>query len=190
MPREIRLHDTLSGQLRTLSPREAGKVGIYACGPTVYSRVHVGNARPFVVFSLLARFLAHCGLEPTLVINVTDVNDKIYDAARSAGVASQELADEMTSRYIEDTDRLGLGRPHHEPRASQAIDGIVALIADLIDSGAAYPAGGDVYFRVSSFRDYGKLSNRAREDMVQGEDDEERPGLKEDPQDFALWKAQ
>ena len=85
---EIRIHDTLSGELRPLEPREPGKVGIYACGPTVYARVHVGNARPFVVFALLKRFLEHEGYDVTLVANVTDVNDKIYDAAREAGVPS------------------------------------------------------------------------------------------------------
>ena len=159
--REIRLHDTLSG--RAAAPRAARartRSGIYACGPTVYGRVHVGNARPFVVFALLKRFLEHEGLEVTLVENVTDVNDKIYDAAREAGVPSAELAAEMTAHYVGDTDRLGLGRPDHEPQAAETIEPIVDLIADLIESGHAYAAGGDVYFRVASFGGYGKLSNR------------------------------
>jgi len=186
--REIRLHDTLSGGPKRLDPREPGRVGIYACGPTVYGRVHVGNARPFVVFALLKRFLEHEGYEVTLVENVTDVNDKIYDAARAAGVASTQLAREMTERYVEDTDRLGLGRPDHEPRAAETVEAIVALIGDLIDSGHAYAAGGDVYFRVASFEGYGKLSNRAREEMEQGEGDDAAE-LKESPRDFALWKA-
>ena len=116
--REIRLQDTLSGELRPLEPRDPGKVGIYACGPTVYSRVHVGNARPFVVFALLKRFLAQEGYDVTLVENVTDVNDKIYDAAREQGVSSAELAGAMTAAYVEDTARLGLGRPDQEPKAS------------------------------------------------------------------------
>jgi cysteinyl-tRNA synthetase len=188
MNREIRLRDTLSGELAQLEPREPGKVGIYACGPTVYARVHVGNARPFVVFALLKRFLEHEGLEVTLVENITDVNDKIYDAARAADVDSADLAQEMTARYIEDTDRLALGRPDHEPLATETIDGIVDLIQALIDSGHAYAAGGDVYFRVGSFADYGKLSNRPREEMVQGEGDDAAE-LKESPEDFALWKA-
>ncbi|HEX2161267.1 MAG TPA: class I tRNA ligase family protein, partial [Thermoleophilaceae bacterium] len=160
--REIRLHDTLSGTLRPLEPREPGKVGIYACGPTVYARVHVGNARPYVVFALLKRFLEHEGYEVTLVENVTDVNDKIYAAAREAGISSQELAAEMTRAYEQDTARLGLGRPDHEPRAVDTIGPIVDLIQALIDGGHAYAAGGDVYFDVSSFADYGKLSNRPR----------------------------
>src|ERR1700684_1937334 len=109
--REIQLHDTRSGGLLALQPRDPGKVGIYACGPTVYSRIHIGNARPFVVFSLLRRFLVHEGFDVSLVINVTDVNDKIYDAARAQGLASIELAEQMTELYRSDTDGLGLGRP-------------------------------------------------------------------------------
>jgi cysteinyl-tRNA synthetase len=186
--REIRIHDTLSGEERPLEPREPGKVGIYACGPTVYARVHVGNARPFVVFALLKRFLEHEGLEVTLVENVTDVNDKIYDAARAAGTSSEELATEMTAHYVEDTSRLGLGRPDHEPKAAATIEAIVALIGDLIDGGHAYEAGGDVYFRVESFPAYGKLSNRPPLEMRQGEGDDAAQ-LKESPRDFALWKA-
>ncbi len=187
--REIRLYDSLSGELRRLETREAGKVRIYACGPTVYAPVHVGNARPFVVFALLRRFLEQEGYEVTLVENITDVNDKIYDAAREEGVSSDELAGAMSARYILDTDRLGLGRPDHEPKASEAIPGIIDLIEALIDAGHAYAAGGDVYFRVGSFPAYGKLSNRTLEEMVQSEGDEARAELKESPQDFALWKA-
>jgi cysteinyl-tRNA synthetase len=191
MARTIRLNDTLSGAERELEPREPGKVGIYACGPTVYAPMHVGNARPYVVFSLFKRFLEHEGYEVTLVANVTDVNDKIYDAAREAGKPSEELAREMTARYERDTDGLGLGRPDAEPKASETIGPIVALIGDLIESGHAYAASGDVYFRVGSFGQYGKLSNRPLEAMSQGEDDDAGgPGLKESPLDFALWKAQ
>ena len=185
----IRIHDTLTGEVRPLEPRDEGKVGIYACGPTVYGRVHVGNARPYVVFSLFKRFLEHEGYDVTLVANVTDVNDKIYDAAREAGVGSEQLAGEMTAHYVRDTDALGLGRPDREPTATGTIDGIVNLIQDLIDSGHAYAAEGDVYFRVGSFPDYGKLSNRPLDEMQQGEGDD-AAALKESPQDFALWKAQ
>jgi cysteinyl-tRNA synthetase len=186
--REVRLHDTLSGELRPLETREPGKVGIYACGPTVYARVHVGNARPFVVFALLKRFLEREGYDVTLVENVTDVNDKIYAAAREAGVPSEQLAGEMTRRYEEDTDRLGLGRPDHEPRAVETIGPIVDLIQALIDAGHAYAAEGDVYFDVSSFDGYGKLSNRPREELEQGEGDD-AAAVKRSSEDFALWKA-
>jgi cysteinyl-tRNA synthetase len=190
--RPIRLHDTQTGALAPLEPRDVGppaRVGIYACGPTVYNRIHIGNARPFVVFSLLKRFLEHEGYAVTFVANITDVNDKIYDAARALGVPSQQLADEMTAHYVADTDALGLGRPDHEPLASASIDGIVDLITALIERDAAYAVEGDVYFRVRSDERYGALSHRRIEDMDQGEGGE---GLsrKEDPLDFALWKAQ
>ena len=182
----VRIRDTLSREARTLDP--ADEVGIYACGPTVYSRIHIGNARPYVIFSLFARFLRSEGYRARLVVNVTDVNDKIYAAAAAAGEPSAEFAARMTAAYREDTDRLGLGRPDAEPLATETIEGIVALIAELVASGHAYESGGDVYFRVRSFEGYGKLSNRCFEDMDQGED-AGSASLKEDPLDFALWKA-
>ena len=183
---EVTITDTLTGKRR---PVEAtgGVVGIYACGPTVYSRIHVGNARPYVVPMLLRRFLGKLGHRVRLVINVTDINDKIYDAAREAGVPSDRLAVEMTQAYVADTDRLGLGRPDAEPRATDCVPAIVALIAELVERGHAYPSGGDVYFRVRSFPDYGKLSNQEPADMDQGEETGSAE-LKEDPLDFALWK--
>ena len=183
--REVRIRDTLSGEPR---PLEAGEVGIYACGPTTYGRIHVGNARPYVVFMLLRRFLAAEGYEPRLVINVTDVNDKIYDAAREAGRPSAEWAQEMTDAYLADTEALGLGRPDAEPRATETIGPIVELIEALIESDHAYESGGDVYFRVRSFPPYGKLSNRDPDEMDQGEEAGTEE-LKEDPLDFALWKT-
>ncbi|MGC1813886.1 MAG: cysteine--tRNA ligase, partial [Solirubrobacterales bacterium] len=181
---DVRIQDTLSGQTRRLEPREPDQVGIYACGPTVYGRIHIGNARPFVIFTLLRRFLEHEGLDARLVINVTDINDKIYDAARQAGRPSAEYAEEMTRAYIADTDALGLGRPDAEPLASETIPEIVSLIEALISSGHAYQANGDVYFRVRSFNGYGKLSNRDPAEMDQGEE-AGTASLKEDPLDFA-----
>jgi cysteinyl-tRNA synthetase len=187
---QILLHDTRSGEPRPLVAREPGnKVGIYACGPTVYNRIHVGNARPYVVFSWLKRFLVHAGYDVTFVANVTDVNDKIYDAARARGIGSEELAREMTAHYVADTDALGLPRPDHEPLASETIDGIVSLISALIERDAAYAVDGDVYFRVRSDAEYGALSHRHLDDLDQGEGIE-GSDRKEDPLDFALWKAQ
>ena len=187
--RALSIHDTRTGRIAPLEPRD-GRVGIYACGPTVYNRIHVGNARPFVVFSLLRRFLEHEGLEPTLVINVTDVNDKIYAAARRRGIDSATLAREMTEAYLEDTGRLGLGRPDHEPLATETIDGIIELIQSLLDTGAAYVDGaGDVWFSVRSDPEYGSISHRSVDDMDQGEG-LEGADRKRDPLDFALWKAQ
>jgi len=187
--RRICLQDTLSGELRRLEPRADGRVGIYACGPTVYARVHVGNARPFVVFSLLRRFLEHEGYRPVLVVNITDVNDKIYAAAAPAGVTSAAFAREMTAHYVADTDGLGLGRPDFEPLATETIEPIVALIEVLMERGHAYAVEGDVYFAVRSYPAYGALSHRIVENMDQGED-VDGAERKRDPLDFALWKAQ
>jgi cysteinyl-tRNA synthetase len=184
--REVSIRDTMSGERRVLDPSE--EVGIYACGPTVYSRIHIGNARPFVVFSLLARFLKSEGYRTRLAINVTDVNDKIYTAAAERGIESGLLAAEMTAAYMDDTGRLGLGRPDAEPLATETIKPIVDLIADLVESGNAYESGGDVYFAVRSFDGYGKLSHRSTEAMEQGEGDD-AGSLKRDPLDFALWKS-
>jgi cysteinyl-tRNA synthetase len=186
--REIILHDTRSRELTPVRPRDDRPVGIYACGPTVYSRVHIGNARPFVVFSLLARFLEHEGYAVTLVVNITDVNDKIYEAVRGQDRSSIELAGEMAALYRADTDALGLGRPDHEPLASETIGPIIDYIRALIDAGHAYEAAGDVYFRVRSDAAYGSLSHRRLDDMDQGEG-LEGSKRKEDPLDFALWKA-
>jgi cysteinyl-tRNA synthetase len=186
--REIKIRDTLSGGLKTLEPREPPRVGIYACGPTVYSRIHVGNARPYVLPILLSRFLAHEGYEPTVVINLTDVNDKIYDAARAEGVPSTEHVAEMIRLYVADTNALGLGRPDAEPLATETIAEIIELIDALIAGGHAYESGGDVYFRVRSFAAYGQLSNRDPDEMDQGEE-AGAADLKESPLDFALWKA-
>ena len=176
----------MSGELRRLDPDE--EVGIYACGPTVYSRIHIGNARPFVVFTLLTRFLRSEGYRARLAINVTDINDKIYTSAEAAGTNSAALASLMTEAYFEDTGRLGIGRPDAEPLATATIEPIIELIADLVEGGHAYASGGDVYFSVRSFDGYGKLSHRPMEDMEQGEGDD-AGALKRDPLDFALWKA-
>jgi cysteinyl-tRNA synthetase len=185
---DVTLYDTRTRSVQPFSPRDPAQVGIYACGPTVYARVHVGNARPFIVFSQLKRFLVHEGYGVTFVGNITDINDKIYDAARAAGRPSAELAVEMAQHYIDDTDRLGLGRPDAEPLATQYIGQIVELISRLLESDSAYAVSGDVYFRVRSLPDYGELSRRDLDQMDQGEG-VEGASLKEDPLDFALWKA-
>ena len=182
------LHDTLTGQIRELTAETPPQIRIYVCGPTVYGRVHIGNARPFVAFSLLKRFLVHEGYEVTLVANITDINDKIYVAARQAGIASETLAEGMTAAYLADTDQFGLGRPDYEPRASETITGIVELIRELVQRGHAYAAGGDVYFAVRSYPEYGELSHRNIDQMDQG-DEIEGAARKRDPVDFALWKG-
>jgi cysteinyl-tRNA synthetase len=177
----MRLYSSLSRRLEELPP-PPGPIGMYFCGPTVYQRIHVGNARPFVISLWLERWLELQGYDVTLVENITDVNDKIYDAAPGA---SAELAADASAWYVEDTDLLGLGRPDHEPKASETIAEIVTLIEELIERDLAYATGGDVYFRVARFPEYGRLSGQ-RPDQV--EEQEPNP-LKEDPRDFALWKA-
>jgi cysteinyl-tRNA synthetase len=180
----VLLYDSLTRRKQELPP-PPGPIRMYVCGPTVYQPIHVGNARPYVVFLWLKRWLEHQGYDVTLVENVTDVNDKIYAAAEKQGIGSAELAADATRWYFEDTDALGLGRPDHEPLASETIPEIVHLIEELIERGLAYESQGDVYFRVAAYPVYGELSGAKLEDMVAQEPSE----LKEDQRDFALWKA-
>ena len=158
---------------------------MYVCGPTVYQRIHIGNARPFIVSLWLKRWLEATGYQVKLVENITDVNDKIYEAAAKVGRPSAEVAAEAARWYVEDTDRLGLGRPDVEPLATETIPEIVALIAELVERELAYESGGDVYFRVAKWPRYGELSGAKLDDMVA----QEPSDLKEDQRDFALWKA-
>jgi cysteinyl-tRNA synthetase len=175
----IRLYSTLSRKLEELPP-PPGPVRMYFCGPTVYQRIHVGNARPFVISMWLRTWLRERGYEVKLVENITDINDKIYDAAPGA---SAELAAKASAWYVEDTDLLG--RPDVEPKATESIPGIVAAIEELVARDFAYEVEGDVYFRVARDPRYGELS-RQRPDQVEEQEPNPR---KEDPRDFALWKA-
>jgi cysteinyl-tRNA synthetase len=184
----MQLYDTLTRRKQQLPP-PPGPIRMYFCGPTVYQRIHVGNARPFVISMWLKRWLESEGYDVTLVENITDINDKIYAAAPGN---SAELARQASDWYAEDTDELGLGRPDREPKASETIPEILALIEELIQLGLAYPAGGDVYYRVNRFSEYGRLSGRVSEDDEvprNPSEEEEVSPLKEDPRDFALWKA-
>jgi cysteinyl-tRNA synthetase len=180
----VLLYNSLTRRKEEL-PSPPGPIRMYVCGPTVYQRVHIGNARPFVLSIWLKRWLEEQSYEVVLVENVTDVNDKIYDAAAKEGIGSAELAAQATRWYFEDTDKLGLGRPDVEPLASETIPEIVALIEELVDRGLAYDSAGDVYFRVARFPEYGSLSGARLEDMIA----QEPSDLKEDQRDFALWKA-
>ncbi|MDH3226225.1 MAG: cysteine--tRNA ligase [Thermoleophilia bacterium] len=185
MSEAVAIYSTLSKQKEPVTPGPEGVVRIYACGPTVYGRVHIGNARPYIVFSVLKRFLERRGMRTLFVSNLTDVNDKIYVAAREQGISSSELAENCSEAYVEDTDRLGLGRPDLEPRVTESMPEIIDVIQTLVDKGLAYAAGGDVYFRVDRFARYGALSGRDLDEMVSNE-----PGEgKENPLDFALWKG-
>jgi cysteinyl-tRNA synthetase len=177
----MRLYSTLERGLVDL-PDPPARLGMYVCGPTVYARAHIGNARPYVVFSWLARWLRRRGYEVTLVHNITDVNDKIYEAAPGASAAR---AEEATRWYLEDTGRFGLDEVDHWPKVTETMDAIVGFIADLVGSGFAYEVDGDVYFRVARFAEYGRLSGQRPAEV---EEQEPNP-RKEDPRDFALWKA-
>ena len=177
----MRLQDTLTGTLVELPPPPE-PIGMYVCGPTVYQRAHIGNARPFVVFMWLARWLRAQGHDVRIVHNITDVNDKIYEAAPGH---SAELAVEATGWYLEDTAAFGLGLPDSQPLATATMPEIVSMIEELLASGHAYAVDGDVYFRVAGSEGYGSLSGQ-RPDQV--EEQEPNPA-KEDPRDFALWKA-
>jgi cysteinyl-tRNA synthetase len=181
----VRLYSTLTHRKEPLIAGPGGQVRIYVCGPTVYGPIHIGNARPFVVFSVLRRFLSRSGLRARLVSNLTDINDKIYDAARDLGVPSSELAARFSAEYVADTDRLGLGRPDAEPRVTETLPEIIAMIEALVQRGLAYPAGGDVYFRVTRFPAYGRLSGRRPDELLPQEPGPE----KESALDFALWKG-
>jgi cysteinyl-tRNA synthetase len=177
----MRLYNTLSRRLEELPP-PPGPIRMYFCGPTVYQRAHIGNARPFALGMWLRAWLRHRGYEATFVHNITDVNDKIYDAAPGA---SAEFAERATQWYLEDTRDLGLGLPDVLPKATEAIASIVTFIEKLVDGGHAYEAGGDVYFSVATDPGYGRLSRQKVENM---EPEEDSP-VKRAPQDFALWKA-
>ena len=177
----MRLYDTLTRRVEEL-PSAPGPIRMYVCGPTVYQRAHIGNARPFVFGMWLRAWLRHREYDVTLVHNITDVNDRIYEAAPNG---SAELAARATQWYLEDTGDLGLGMPDVLPKATEAIPQIVRFIEELVARDFAYAVEGDVYFRVARDPSYGRLSGQ-RPDRV--EEQEPNP-LKDDPRDFALWKA-
>ena len=177
----MRLYNTLSRRLEELPP-PPGPIRMYFCGPTVYARAHVGNAIPFVLPMWLRTWLRMRGYDVTFVHNITDINDKIYDAAPGK---SAELAAQATEWYLQDVADLGLGMPDLMPRATETIPQIVAFIEKLIERDFAYAVDGDVYFRVARDAEYGRLSRQKVDQMVE----EEPSAVKEAPQDFALWKA-
>ncbi len=186
---ELAIYNTLTHSKQTFVPREPGKAGLYVCGPTVYDYIHIGNARTFTTFDMVARWLRVAGYAVTYVRNVTDIDDKIIERARESGVPFAELAESMTLAFQEDCARLKLLPPDREPRATKYIDAMLGLIATLEAKGLAYRApNGDVYFSVRDFPDYGKLSRRNLDDLRAGE----RVAIeaaKRDPLDFALWKS-
>ncbi|MBX6352484.1 MAG: cysteine--tRNA ligase [Thermoflavifilum sp.] len=184
----IVIYNSMSGQKEPFETLEPGKVRFYACGPTVYNLFHLGNARMFVVFDTIRRYLEYRGYEVRYVQNFTDVDDKIIARANELGIGVRQVADMYIQAYFEDADKLGVRRATVHPRVTECIPDIIRFIEDLIRMGHAYVRGGDVYFDTSTFKEYGKLSHQSVEELRAGfriEVNEE----KDDPTDFALWKA-
>ena len=184
----LRIYNSLTKRKEEFTPLQEGKVGMYVCGVTVYDRCHIGHARAAVVFDVIFRFLRHLGYEVTYVRNYTDVDDKIIRRANQEAVSSREIAERYIREYEEDVRALEVERPTHEPRATENIPQIIALVEKLVEKGFAYSVDGDVYFSVEKFPSYGRLSGRDLEEMRAGarvEVDER----KNNPLDFALWKS-
>ena len=184
----MKLYNTLSGQVEEFVPADANEVKMYVCGVTPYSSTHVGHALSYVVFDTLRRYLEYQGYNVRHVQNFTDVDDKIIQRAQESGISEDELVDEFIGDYFNTMDALNIKRASEYPRATREIPRILDAIAGLIDRGHAYPAAGDVYFRVTSKDDYGKLSHRTLDSMIAGariQVDEN----KEHPMDFVLWKG-
>jgi cysteinyl-tRNA synthetase len=186
---ELRLYDTLTREKRPFTPIDPARVRMYVCGPTVYDFAHIGNARPVIVFDVLFRLLRHLYGEKhvTYVRNVTDVDDKINARAVERGISIRELTEETYRDFKEDVAALGCLPPTVEPRATEHIDEMNALIERLVESGHAYVAEDHVLFHVASMKDYGRLSNRSLDEMIAGARVEVAP-FKRDPMDFVLWK--
>jgi cysteinyl-tRNA synthetase len=184
----LRLYNTLSRSKEDFVPREEGKVSMYVCGPTVYNHIHIGNARTFLSFDLIRRYLEHRGFDVRFVRNITDVDDKIIRAANEEGVTAAEIAARYSAAFLSAMDQLGVEPPTVQPRATETIPQMIEMVQRLIDRGHAYAVDGDVYFSVRSFPGYGKLSGRDIDELESGarvEIDER----KQDPLDFALWKS-
>lgn len=185
----LKLYNDLSRSKEVFEPIEPGKVRFYVCGPTVYDYFHIGNARPFIVFDVLRRYLEEIGYEVTYVQNFTDIDDKMINRANSMGITVPELAETYIRAYNEDAEALGVRKPSRTPRATHHIADIIDLVSRLVENDHAYVVDGDVYFDVSSFEGYGKLSHQTLDDLQSGARIEIDP-RKKHPLDFALWKSQ
>lgn len=184
----LKIYNTLKKKKETFESINPGKVGIYVCGPTVYDACHIGHARNLVVFDVIVRYLRTIGYDVTYVRNFTDVDDKIINRAKELGVSTGELSERYIKEFYDEMDMLKVERATIEPKATEHIDEIIEVVKHLISHGHAYEAGGDVFFAVDTFKDYGKLSGRKLEEMQAGarvEVDEK----KRNPFDFALWKG-
>jgi cysteinyl-tRNA synthetase len=184
----LEIFNTLTGRKETFRPRDPGHVSIYVCGPTTYNYIHLGNARALVVFDTIRRYFLYRGYQVTYVQNFTDVDDKIINRAREAEMDPTVLAAKYVDEYFVDADALNVRRADVHPKVSEHIPEIIALIQTIIDRGLGYPAGGNVYFAVRKFSEYGRLSKRSLDDLLAGAR-VEIGEHKRDPLDFALWKA-
>lgn len=184
----IRFTNTLTRRKEPFVPLEPGKVKMYVCGPTVYNYIHIGNARPAIVFDTLRRYLQYRGYQVTFVQNITDVDDKLIRVANEEGTTVKEVADRYMAAYNEDLRALNVLPPDVQPRVMQTIPEIIRFIEGLIEKGYAYESEGDVYFRTGRFNEYGKLSHQPLDDLQAGARVEVNE-KKENPLDFALWKA-
>lgn len=184
---QIRLHNTLSREREDFVPLDPENVRIYACGPTVYDRIHIGNARPIVVFDVLVRLLRHLYPKVTYVRNITDVDDKIIQRATERNISIGELCEGTTTQFHADVAALGALPPDYEPRATEFVAEMIEMISTLIAKGHAYAAEGHVLFSVKTMPSYGHLSGRSMDDMIAGARVEVAP-YKQDPADFVLWK--
>ena len=185
----MKIFNSISRQKEEFVPIQPGKVSIYACGPTVYNFIHVGNARPIILFDVLRRYFEYRGYDVTFVQNFTDVDDKIIKRANEEGITSQEVAEKYIQEYFTDAQGLGVRPATIHPKATENMQQIIDMVQTLIDKGYAYPVeNGDVYYRTLKFKGYGKLSHQPIEDLQSGA----RIAVgdvKENPLDFALWKA-
>ncbi|OXM14973.1 cysteine--tRNA ligase [Paenibacillus herberti] len=184
----LQIYNTMSRKQEAFIPQEPGKVKMYVCGPTVYDYIHIGNARPAIFFDVARRYLEAIGYEVDYLVNFTDVDDKLIRKAEQLGTSVPEVADRFIAAFYEDTEGLGVKRATRNPRVTEHVPEIIALIEELVAQGAAYPSAGDVYFRTKSFANYGQLSHQNLEELQLGI----RIGIderKEDPQDFVLWKS-
>lgn len=183
----MKLYNTLTQKKEAFVPIEEGKVRMYSCGPTVYNYFHIGNARPFIVFDVLRRFLEYIGYDVKFVQNFTDVDDKIINRSIEEGITAAEVADKYIAEYFKDADALGIRRADVHPRVSDHMPEIIEMIKALEERGLAYNVDGNVYYQVDHFHDYGKLSKQSIDDLKSGAridvNDEKRS-----PLDFALWK--
>lgn len=186
---KLYLYNTLTRIKQEFVPIKKGEVKMYSCGPTVYNFFHIGNARPFIIFDTLRRYLEYKGYKVEFVQNFTDVDDKMINKANELGITVKELADEYISEYFTDAQGLGIKKATVHPRATENIDAIIELVSTLEKKGYAYNVDGNVYYRTKNFKDYGKLSHQPLEDLESGARIDINED-KEDPMDFALWKKQ